>query len=168
VNFRTDPISTKGFMDGHYQKNQRNTIAYTAKFAEHAALTFECQVAFANPAACSSRTAFFIVAVTSAHQGRCTSLNETLDPATSDGSSYAMLSVSSAGRFIKLSDFQSYAYAKRHAVADCPQGQFRDPATARSFGVAGNVASTNSIDVLHEALSLSAPTKRRAARRVAL
>jgi hypothetical protein len=37
-----------------------------------------------------------------------------------------------------------------------------------SFGLAGNVASISSIDVQREALSLSAPTKCRAARRIAL
>jgi hypothetical protein len=37
-----------------------------------------------------------------------------------------------------------------------------------SFGLAENVASISSIDVPREALSLSAPTKCRAARRIAL
>ena len=59
-------------------------------------------------------------------------------------------------------DIVSYAYANRHAVADCPQGQFFDPAPPFT----GIVASIISIDVLDEALSLSVPTKCRAARRV--
>ena len=55
--------------------------------------------------------------------------------------------------------------ASKLATTRSAREAFDDP---WSFGLAGNVASTQSIDVQREALSLSAPTKCRAARRIAL
>src|ERR1700720_863821 len=62
---------------------------------------------------------------------------------------------------LSANQLSSYAYA-RHAVANCPQGQFRDPTPPRGRGAYGVVAKGDA----HAALALHAPLDR--ARRVAL
>src|SRR6266566_925028 len=71
-----------------------------------------------------------------------------------------MLERAPAGRFNNQPTYV-YAYA-RHSVADCPQGQFCDPAPPRSCGAPRDVAEND----VHAAPALHATLYR--ARRVAL
>jgi hypothetical protein len=97
-----------------------------------------CEPALPSRFLCD-RTALFIVAVASTHQGRCKFSQRTLDPATSDGRllAHTVRICSRQVAFSNLSFQSSNAYAKRHAVADCPQGQFCDPAPPRNRRLGG-------------------------------
>ena len=105
--------------------------------------------------------ALSIVAVASAHQGRPKILLALLTRRLPTAWASLTLERCSGRSSYQPTELTLYAYA-RHAVANCPQGQLRDPTPPRGRGAYGVVAKGDA----HAALALPATLDR--ARRVAL